>query len=200
MNKALHLCYKGNREYLHGSDIFDALSVMADELTGGVGAFIERITFRRFARLSCDVTTEPTADPSRIVCQARLRVPGSESVDVWIVETANPVTSRRPFDEEQLLARASLGCDRRSARFPGRGGYSPIEEVIALTKYLNYAVSPEVNGKWVFGQLDLVESLPANYSILEIRIKSLVGGRFSINEILTDGHSIGTIRFIVGKP
>ncbi len=198
MNKPLLLSYKGNREYLQGGDIFNALSDLATELAGSADAFIERITFRRFARLSCNVSTEPPLDPSHIVSQARLRVPGSASVDVWLVETANPVTSRSPFNEAQLLAHASIGPDGRSARLPDRAGYSPIEEVIALTKYLNTAVSPEVNGKWIFGQLDLAEPFATNYRVLEIRMKSLVGGRFSVNEILTDGRSIGSIRFIAG--
>ncbi len=201
MHKTLILSYKGNREYLHGSDIFNALSGMAAELTGVSGAYIERITFRRFARMSCDVSTEPPADPSGIVCQAKLHAPGQAAcTDVWLVETTNPVTSRKPFDEAQLLANATLGSDGRSARLPRGGGYSPIEEVIALTKHLNYAVSPTVNGKWVFGQLDLTKPLPADHQELEIRMKSLVGGRFTVNEILADSRSIGLIRFIVGAP
>jgi hypothetical protein len=127
-------------------------------------------------------------------------VPGAEGVEVWIFETTNPVTSRRPFEEATLLAHAILGQDGCSARLPDRTGFSPIEEVIALTKYLNYAVSPMVNGKWVFGQLDLVEPLPKDYRELEIRLKSLLGGRFSVNEILADDRAIGIIRFIVGTP
>ena len=200
MKKTLLLSYKGDREYLHGSDIFDALSGLAEELAGGTGAFIERITFRRFARFSCKVLTKPPTDPSQIVSQSKIRIPGISSIDIWIVETESPITLRRPFDEEQLLANASLGPDGCSVYLPSRTGYSPIEEVIVLTKHLNYAVTPVVNGKWIFGQLDLVEALSADYKEMVIRMKSLVKGRFSVNEILTDGRSIGTIRFIVGTP
>jgi hypothetical protein len=57
-----------------------------------------------------------------------------------------------------------------------------------------------VNGKWVFGQLDLAEPLSGDYRRLKIRLKQMIGGRFSVNEIIVDGHNIGTISFIVGDP
>lgn len=197
MNKILPLSYKGERNYLQGGDFFNALSDIAAELAGDRGAYVERIAFRSFARMACEVSTEPTAEH---IGQARLAVPGGTNVDVWLVETSHPVTSRRPFDEAQLLANASLGPDGRSAILPERSVYTPIEDVIALTKYLNYAVSPEVSGKWVFGQLDLTEPLTTDYQKLEIRLKNMVGGRFSVNSILVDDRNIGAIRFIVGAP
>lgn len=200
MNKMLPLSFKGDRKYLQGGDIYNAVSNIAAELIGVPGAFVEWIAFRRFARMSCEVSIEPPIEQSQIVSQARVRAPGTGSLDVWLVETTIPVTSRRPFDEAQLLAKASLGPDGRSASLPERSVYSPIEDVIALTKHLNYAVSPVVNGKWVFGQLDLAEPLSGDYRRLKIRLKQMIGGRFSVNEIIVDGHNIGTISFIVGDP
>lgn len=200
MNKMLPLSFKGDREYLHGSDIYNAVSNIAAELTGIQGAFVEWIAFRRFARMSCEISTEPPVEQSQIVSQARLRAPGTGSLDVWLVETTIPVTSRYPFDEAQLLAKASLGPYCRIAHLPERSGYSPIEEVIALTKYLNCAVSPDVNGKWVFGQLDLTEPLTGDYRRLDIWLEKTIGRRFSVNEIIVDGRIIGTISFVVGRP
>lgn len=200
MRKLLRLSYKGTREYLHGSDIFNALSCVANEVTGHVDAFVDRLTFRRFARFACELTTEQPANSSMVVGQVRFKLPDSSHLSAWLVETDIAVTDRRPFDEDRLLANARLDQEQRSARLPDRSEYSPIEDVIALTKYLNYAVSPEVDGKWVFGQLDIAEPLTENYQALEIKMKSLIAGRFSANDILIDGHRIGSMRFIVGAP
>ena len=60
-------------------------------------------------------------------------------------------------------------------------------------------MSPITIGIWLFGQLDLIEPLADNYLSLEIKMKHLIDGKFSVNDILIDGRMIGSIRFIVGK-
>ena len=201
MKKLLPLSYKGEREYLQGGDFFNALSDMVPEFTGEAGAFVERLAFRRFARMACEITTEQPAEPAVVVGQVRFRLPGeADSLEAWVVETDIQVSGRRPFEEAALLANSSLNAECRSASLPERSVYTPIEDVIALTKQLNYVVSPEANSKWVFGQLDLLEPLTDNYRKLEIRMKSLIAGRFSVNDIVVDGRSIGAMRFIVGAP
>jgi hypothetical protein len=201
MRKLLTLSYKGAREYLHGSDFFNILTDIAAEVTNHPDAFVDRLTFRHFARMACEVTTEQPADLSKAIGQVRFRLPHDSShLDAWLVETDISVTARRPFDEALLLANASLDESERSARIHDRSVYTPIEDVIALTKHLNYAVSPDVVGKWVFGQLDLTEPLIDSYQMLEIQMKSLIAGRFSVNDILVDGRRIGSMRFIVGAP
>lgn len=200
MRKLLTLSYKGDRKYIQGGDFFNALNDTAREFTGQTNAFLDKLTFRRFARLACELTTEQPADLSMAVGQVRFKLPDSSYLSAWLVETDIAVADRRPFDEDQLLANASLDQQQRSARLPVRSEYSPIEDVIALTKHLNYMVSPDVAGKWVFGQLDLVEPLTENYQALEIQMKSLIADRFSASDILIDGRRIGSIRFIVGVP
>ena len=80
-----------------------------------------------------------------------------------------------------------------------RSKFTPIEDVIVLTKHLNYAMSRILKGNWLFGQLDLTEPLIDNYRSLEIKMKYLIEGKFSVNDILIDGRTIGSIRFIMGK-
>lgn len=201
MKKLLLLSYKGEREYLHGSDFYNALAEVAARLTGEANAFVERLAFRRFARRACEITTEQPTEPATVVGQVRFRMPGrASSQEAWLVEIDNPVSGRRPFDEAALVANAFLDAKSRHICLPERSVYTPIEDVIALTKQLNYAVCPEVNGKWVFGQLDLVEPLTGSYQRLEIWMKNLIDGRFSVNDIIVDGRNIGSMRFIVGTP
>jgi hypothetical protein len=199
MKKLLAISYKGDRTYLQGGDFFNALMVTATEI--GPDAFVDRLTFRRFACRACLVTTDQHVDPSKVIGQVRFRLPHDSShQDAWLIESDIVVTDRRPFDEALLLANASLDVSRRYAQLPVRSIYTPIEDVIALTKHLNYAISPEVTGKWVFGQLDLFQPLDSSYIALEIQMQNLIANRFSVNHILTDGCRIGTIRFIVGVP
>ena len=81
-----------------------------------------------------------------------------------------------------------------------RSAFSPIEELIALTKRLNYELTPDIDGKWVFGQMNLKCGLPDEYSQLRITRNCIVSGRFSVNDIKFDSKHVGDIRFIVGTP
>lgn len=201
MRKLLTLSYKGTRNYIQGGDFFNTLTDVASEVTSHPEAFVNRLTFRRFTQRASEVTTDQPADLSKVIGQVRFRLPQeSGCLEAWLVETDISVTARRPFDEALLLANACLDETRRSIKLPFRSIYTPIEDVIALTKHLNYTVSPHVAGKWVFGQLDLLEPLVDSYQALEIQMKNLIADRFSVNDILIDGRRIGTVRFIVGVP
>jgi len=116
----------------------------------------------------------------------------------WIVESQQPATGRYDFDEDSVVAPAVR--DGEEIVLEKRSNYTPIEEVIALTKRLSYELSPDIDGKWVFGQLNLSCALPNDYSSLRISRVSEIAGRFSVNNIFVDNHNVGDIRFIVGSP
>ncbi len=149
----------------------------------------------------CEITNIQPNDSDKVVGQVRYSVPGDKShIKFWLVETDKLVTDRYPFDEDVILEEVNLDQGKRSAVVAQRSVYTPIEDVIVLTKHLNYAISPITNGNWLFGQMDLTEPLTDHYQSLEIQMKNLIEGRFSVNDILIDGSHIGTIRFIMGTP
>lgn len=196
----LKLAYKGSRNYLHGSDFFNALQASAKTVTGDAGASVARLTFRRFARHVCLLASEAPSQPGDIVATGRYRLPDGAHMGFWIVETTREVTGRRPFDEDGLVARAVLDSDQRRAWLTQRAPHTSIESVIALTKFLNYRLMPNITGKWLFGQIDLITPLPDDYKRLEIDMDTAISGRFSVNSIVMDEQTIGAIRFIVGEP
>jgi hypothetical protein len=114
------------------------------------------------------------------------------------VESGRSALGRYEFDEDSLLAPAISNGEEIILR--ERSGYTPIEEIIALTKRLNYELTPDITGKWVFGQLNVNGPLPGDYSSLKICRTSEVVGRFSVNKIFIDDDAVGDIRFIVGEP
>lgn len=201
MNKLLTLGYKGSRDYLHGSDFFNALMDITEEITGSSENFIDQLIFRRYATQICEITNIKPSDSNKVVGQVRYIVPNDKShMKFWLVETDTPITDRYPFDETIILDEISLDQEKRLVVLPQCSKYTPIEDVIILTKYLNYSISPITNGNWLFGQLDLTEPLTDLYHSLEIQMKNLIKGKFSVNDIFLDGRHIGTIRFIMGTP
>lgn len=199
MDKLLKLSYKGSRNYLHGSDFFNTLMDIANELMGNSDSFVERLLFRGYARKACKLTDIKPNDTDVVIGQVRYMNPLDKShVSLWLVETDKLITGKYPFDETIILSESELYEDKRSIVLPKRSIYSPIEDVIVLTKRLNNTISPLPSGNWLFGQLDLSEPLIDNYHTLEVQMTNLIERKFSVNDILIDGHKIGTIRFIMG--
>jgi hypothetical protein len=59
---------------------------------------------------------------------------------------------------------------------------------------------PDINGRWVFGQLDLDRPFSATRKTLRIELISAKARRFSMSKIFEDDELTGNIRFIVGDP
>lgn len=195
----LTLAWKGSRTYLHGSDVFNALVGIVESVSGDRSAYVSHFTFKRFARTALAVTTDQPATNVTTIGKARLASAKlGTSTNLWIVETGDVITTRRPFDEDGLVATAVV--NENTITLSKRSHYSPIEEIIALTKKLNYALSPEASGRWVFGQIDLSCRLDTDHRTTRIERKNIVGNRFSLNEIQLNEKPVGIIRFIVGSP
>lgn len=191
----LSLKYKGARTYLHGSDIFNALE---RTLSVGDAGYLSKLVFKNFARSQIEVLIEEPADPSNVLGTAFWKSFSGEDIRLWLTKTDVAVTESYPFDENAILTSARIEDER--ILLPVTNAYSVIENIIALTKQLNYTLSPQVSEKWLFGQLDLQQKLPESWQSLRIDRTIGVANSFSRNRILVDGLHYGEIRFVVGRP
>jgi len=192
---ALSVGFKGERSYIQGGDIFNAV---ADRLaTDDPDAWVEHLAFRHFARRDCDLVWERPSETAVLIAQGRSGPPERKR-PFWVIESTRDAVGRRPFDEDSIMdAAISAG---KVIWLEQRSAHTLIEEIIALTKRLAYELTPDVDGKWVFGQIDLKGPLPDIYQRLRIEQKNLIAGRFSVNHISFDDAEIGSIRFITGAP
>lgn len=191
----LNLKYKGSRNYLQGGDIYNAI---VHELTLRLGGHLARLAFKSFARKQVDLLLENPSDAFNPMGSGIWKSGSGELYRFWLVETDRSVTESYPFEEEAITRDAEVSGEAICSRCAN--SYSLIENIIALTKRLNYALVPHVDGKWLFGQLDLISGLPCRWSKLCIERKQCVGSSFSRNRITIDDADYGEIRFIGGQP
>jgi hypothetical protein len=193
----LDLEYKGARTYVQGGDLFDRCT---EALRRRLGAgHVAKLALRNFAHHQCDLLLGDSG-PEGACGEGVYRMGDGGTRRFWLEETGRSVAGRYPFDEDALLAPATVDEARRTASLPARSTRSPIEEAIALTKLLNYRLMPAVSGKWVFARVDLIRPLEDGYAAMTIRMKSAIPGRFSVNEILLDGVVVGRMDFAAGSP
>lgn len=194
----LGLRYKGERNYIQGGDIYNAVNALAPSLAGSNHAFLKYISFHSFCRNDADVSLIQPDGGQASFATAHIAVPGSPATKVWLIESDRKVVERYPYDESRIT-RLSTSAPS-SITLNAGSGYTPIEDVIAITKVLAYQEFPSVAGKWVFGQLDLDQPLRTEYRQTRVERKNSIAGKFTMNLIYQDEVFIGSIRFIVGRP
>lgn len=187
--------FKGSRNYIQGGDFVNRVDAYIREHVHGR---LMRMKFSSFTRAQCELHFSIPGTNKRIVAEGSYVDPAGSSNLFWLSETDQPVTGRREYDEELIVGDAVIDGEKIS--LSSSTPFTLIEDVIALTKMLNYRLSPDVNGKWVFGQLKLTEPMPDTHTDILVNRTAILAGKFSNNVVSIDGRVIGDLRFIVARP
>ena len=190
-----NLKYKGSRTYLQGGDIFNALVDTFSKLGSG---YLSKLMFKSFARNQIEVLLHKPENCVLVLGNGVWKFTNGAEQKFWFRETEEPVKESYSFEEETITAVATL--TDLGIRLASQNAYSTIENIIALTKRLSYALTPDVDGKWLFAQIDLEQALPEGWGSMQIEQKLCIANSFSRNRITIDGQEVGEIRFIGGQP
>tara|TARA_R110001606_G_C15403445_1_gene653647 strand:+ start:11521 stop:12117 length:597 start_codon:yes stop_codon:yes gene_type:complete len=187
------LKFKGNRDYVQGPDLFDAVSFDLASLGNG---YVKDLTFRSFTRQQCQILTDGLEEHGRnVICAGLWKFSNdNRTIRYWVVETAAPVSVRQPFKEEKIIENVEI-VDGVIVG-PYVSDFSVIENIVAFTKKYHNKILPLDNGTWVFGQIVLDEKLPCQCTRINIENYQNIKNRFSRNRIILDGNLVGEIRFI----
>jgi hypothetical protein len=184
----LNFKFKGERTYVQGGDIFDAL----EEACSKRDAFITSLSMRHLTSKNLLATTN-VSQTALSVGAAKIRCSDGSSHILNLYETSD-VNGRYEFIEKEITKRTcSVGLYIETNH---QGNYSTVENIIAITKALCNRLEPLDNSRWLFGQLVLQEKLPSVFSSLRVSRKASIPSRFNKNEICLDEKIIGEINFI----
>ncbi|MEZ9141883.1 MULTISPECIES: hypothetical protein [unclassified Shewanella] len=188
--------FKGNRNYLHGTDFY-LFTVEYAKKNYPEGARLTQLSFRKLARCQCELMTQKP-ETGTIVATGKFHLTDGTKVPFWWVEGSASVEGRYEFDEDGLVSNAQMTTHPATINMlKPSGNYTCIEVLVALTKKMHNEIARPSKGKWLFGQLNLTKSLPIQYEAAEIRLQSMLHDKFSVSEVWLDGHLMGQIRFIV---
>lgn len=190
---------KGDRNYVRGTDFFNAIEQALRHHTDDLHGFVSKLIFKGTTTRLCNLSLSPPGDSDIVIAHGYFHHGDDKDVEFWLLETDAEINERIPFDETNLLAQATLEKQQKVVTAPVVAEYSPVECIVTLTKYLNDQLMPDIKGKWLFGQIELSTMLPEEAKTVTICLKSAIKGRFSISDVLVDDRSVGTIRFIVGE-
>jgi hypothetical protein len=192
----LHLGFKGARKYLHGTDIYEALTAMA---TREVGLQIRgfQMSLRRFFSTQPDMhwIEQGRQAPRTRDSVVDFSIAGKgRKIFGWLTESGRHVERRTSYEEERIEAHCVFEED--SISICEDSGFSPIEVAVSMTKVLHGKRLAAASGRWIFTKLDLRRLFePPDASNLTIVLGENLYGRLTRSEILVAGKNIGSIYF-----
>lgn len=193
---ALELAFKGERVYLQGTELYEAVAALARRELG-TGALRLKLAMHRMLSSQPDLywTDRPDElDRPEAAAVDFSAAAGGATVRGWLLETSRPVVRRVPYEESQIAAVCRLEGDAVSVI--ADPGFLPIEVAVAMTKQLHGERLPAPRSRWIFTRLDLRRLLePGDAGSISIVLKDNLHGRLTRSDLRVAGRSIGAIYF-----
>src|SRR4030042_2465141 len=196
-----NFCFKGDRTYVHGSDIYNSITkYLKANNTAPIGPIelsIHRLmTHNMVGQILGAEQSLPPPSPPVIY---RFTVGGSQKI-LYLAETDKGVDCRYEYDEESITKPSQVSADQNCITVHNKTPYSPIEVIVALNKKLVQTVFAGEKGKWLFTKLLLKGPLPeVSDAAFAITFSGGHSHRLTRSKVAIDGAYCGEIFFSMVK-
>jgi hypothetical protein len=190
ISNPLTLCFLGQRDYLQGTTLFDALEPWYAD---GSGIRFKIGQMMKTDRVAVEEASAGTFDISRYAATLLWRDASGERRLGVIPLPPSAKPERAPFNEEAITGRAQW--DGQQVTLIGQRGESLVRTVVALNKALLFSVlSPPLPGQWLFTRLELRRPVPV-FERLQLTYTSNVGLAAVSTAIEVDRANVGSVMF-----
>ena len=196
-----NFCFKGDSNYVHGSDIYNSITkyLKANHRTpiGPIELSMHRLMAHNMVGEILGAEKSLPSPTPPVIC--RFTVDEMQKT-FYLTETDKGVDCRQEYDEEMITKRSRLSADQHCIAVHNKTSYSPIEVVVALNLKLMKTVFAGEKGKWLFTKLFLRGALPeASDATFAITFSGGHSHRLTCSKIEIDGAYCGEIFFSLLK-
>ncbi len=191
MNEKINIdfCFKGNRQYVHGTDIYTKLLELQNSDIKKIdiafhGIALHNMTFSPVKSIVDDikVTFRCMKDDKKII--------------LFGVENNKDVDCRYEYKEEKIIENSIVISSAESILLERQTEYSFIEHIVAMNKALVESLYSDADGKWYFTRLQLKEPINmSNVASLKLILKSNFQLKLTKSAIIVNEIEVGFIYF-----
>ena len=184
----LEFCFKGNRKYVHGTDIFTKITEQYNNAKNIDIAFhgiaINNMTFS---------TEKPEGKEVKVTFRC---LHNEDKIKLFAIENDSNITCRYEYLEEEIVNNSTVAVSEESIELNTPTEYSFIEHIVAMNKALLEKLYSDANGKWYFTRLQLKENISmSDISSLQLVLKSNFQFKLTKSSIIVDNVEVGFIYF-----
>jgi len=190
-SKQLNFCFKGNRTYIHGTDIMTSLlECFVDKEIRDIDVKFHGVSETNLWLIDGDELTDAKVNIS-------LLVDGEEQL-FQMIESDEEVDCRYAYDEDALLRHCQIDSDKKQVHLSAITGYSFYENFVAMNKHLLQSLYPEAEGKWYFTRIEQAKLVSAE-ALITVKLIKNFNFRLTKSEVLLDGEKVGSVYFTMVK-
>ncbi|MCH3690179.1 hypothetical protein LZB68_06355 [Campylobacter lari] len=192
MLKELKFDFKENRNYIHGTDIYNTiLSIYGDNIASNFELSFHNIAYNNL--ILTDTKPDDLKD-LRFICSFTAK----DSLVYCLYGIDNQFskpTFSRSYPEENITKNTTINHNEKSIILNNASNFTYMEEIVALNKHLMNNIFPQIQGKWYFTKLQL-QNIPLEKSYpIKIVFKSNFNFLIIKSEIYFDNKLLGFIYF-----
>ena len=189
--KSLEFCFKGERTYVHGTDIYNKLvtilsPVMKEENLD--------LSFHGVAEKNIRLLIEKPKDENLIKFVCKYIDIGGKKI-LFGVENEKSILCQYPYDENKITIFTALNKKNEEITLVNDSSFSFIENSVAMNKHLLENLFPNVEGKWYFTRLQMKQIVKDNIYPLKLKLKANFNFKLTKTEIYIDNTLVGYIYF-----
>ena len=186
----LPLDFKGDRTYLHGTAMLDALCGIVPDMQN-ISLKIQKIAEHPVAAVGLPDEAVNRRDLVAILAADE----DGTRIEIGL-ESAPDGTppGRYAYDEAGVIAAAEIAPEDRKARMPRNPDHTFIEQLVALQKALLQRCFPDAGVHWYFSRLEIAR-LPNGFGTLSLSVAQALGTSLVKSAIDVDGAAMGDIYF-----
>ncbi|MCA9040490.1 MAG: hypothetical protein KDA65_09100 [Planctomycetaceae bacterium] len=182
MQPLRELPFRGERDYVHGTHLFDRLTEL-DPQPKNIDYQLHRQIYHQ-----CEVSSEPDPDRKHDLVTTYK----SDGLALYVYETELPVVERVPCLEKAICAEYEVQDKMIEFNTPPLPEATFIESIVAAYKMILGSLYPE-NSKYLFARLMLKE-IP-NSGMIRVRHQRQMGPNFFQGELRREDEPLGSIFF-----
>jgi|TARA_Y100000385_G_C13012061_1_gene602154 hypothetical protein len=198
--KVLNFKYKGNRNYVHGTDIINETIKHLNYMGYFPDTF--EISFKNLIRTDLEICIFNINDDIRqnlinedILAFATFKF-AKKTYTILYKKTQKETKSSYQFSEDTIIKQTILNQEKKSITYLSKNNYTIIELIVVMNKHLLTKLNPNESGKWYFGKLKLEKNILAEkFSKIQIILTKNIGVRYTQSLIKFDGSNVGFIYF-----
>lgn len=189
----LDFCFKGERDYVHGSDIFNKLSDILQN--SGIENREMDFSIHGISRSNLTVTTEKPDDLTSI--RFALKYVGENDLkeSLYGIENQRKIECRYAYPEGLIVEKIISGENEFEAELREDSSFTFIENLLVLNKFLVNRIILNQNGKWYFTKLQLKKNVSSDFLPLKLVFKNNFNYKFTKTEIFVNSESVGFVYF-----
>lgn len=194
MNKHnLEFCFKGNRTYIHGTDIYNNMFEYLQNSKCEISTI--DLSFHGVSETNIQISEEKPEDESLLKFAYKYTDKQHNKTILYGVENDDEVECRYEYLEEDICNLSELDLEKQEVILKKDSSFSFIENTVAINKYLLENLFSDAKGKWYFTRLQ-IKQIPKdkNYP-LKLVLKANFNFKLTKTEIFIDEESIGFIYF-----